>query len=309
MKKVFKILINASVYYVLVRILFSVFGVFIFGRLSMDYSGNLLFYFVWIGVPIIISILISIKLHKKYVEYTGILLLPVLLVSTLLMGKYNNDYWGYWYKRPAVFSEVKKASSIISITDIKKSPEREDFTIKYSKPSKELSGREDMYYGNLDRPLMVFEDKGDALNDWFDVANDSSNVINDVDLLSITNTVLNSNLLVGPQSDSDYDTYIKGAKEFKGKIIVFKTEDQASFYHLALQGGQVSNDHYPIYEFLINKNDKNTIVKNQLYFIDFAGIEGFEYAFIGAFIEFILLCICELLVVFLDAFKLLKKID
>jgi hypothetical protein len=54
----------------------------------------------------------------------------------------------------------------------------------------------------------------------------------------------------------------------------FRTHDGESLSILSARGGQVSNDHYPYYEVLYDEN--LDVFHSQMYYLDWAGIEGFE---------------------------------
>ncbi len=309
-KKVIEILFNASIYYVIFRLI--VWLIFILNwnlgeTVNYHYSDSLIWYFLWFIFPITTSILISIKLQANYLRRIGVILLPALIIGTVISGYLNNNYWGYWFKRPTVFKELKEASSIVSITDINKPFGKEDFVVEIdSNRTKELYGRKNLYYGNFDRPIMTFQDKAHIhpeLYDWFEITIDSSKKINNSDLLSLTRTILGSHLLVQPKTKS----YNESTNRLKGKIIEFKTLDNKSFYHIALTSGEVSNDHYPFYEFLIEKNDKIDIKNNQIFYTDVAGIEGFEYMNIIGLFEFFLLLIIGILVLLFNSVKLIIK--
>jgi len=252
------------------------------------------------------SVLISIKFQHKFFKQIGILLLPILLIGTLILGYLNNDYWGYCYKRPTVFNEIKEATSIVSITDIIKSFEKDYFSVELDTAvTKELYGRQDLYYGNFDRPIMVFQDNSSKYPDlyyWFEIVNDTNKKITKSELKIITNSIQSSNFLIQPKSKS----YTERANRFKGRIIEFKTENN-NFYYIALKSGEVENDHYPFYEFLINTKNPNKIIKRQIFYTDVAGIEGFEYANFAGLFEFLVLIIIGFIVLIFTRIKLIMK--
>lgn len=309
MKKPINILLNASIYYVLFR--FLIWLVLIFNRnlaetINYHYSDSLFWYFIWFISPILTSILISIKFQIKFQKQIGKILLPILLIGTLIIGYLNNDYWGYWFKRPTVFNELNEASSIISITDINKPFEKDDFSIEIDTDiTKELYGIEDLYYGNFDRPIMVFLDNAHVKPDlyyWFEITKDTNKKITKSELSILTKNIQNSNFLIQPESES----YTERANRFRGKIIEFKT-DNSNFYHIALTSGEVGNDHYPFYEFLINTKDPNKIIKWQIFYTDFAGIEGVEYVNFAVLLEFSALVIIGLIVMIFNGISLIMK--
>lgn len=309
MKKTINILLNASIYYVSFR--FLIWLIFIINRnlaetINYHYSDSLFWYFIWFIFPILTSILISIKFQLKFLKQIGIILLPILLVGTLIIGYLNSDYWGYWFKRPTVFNELKEASLIVSITDIKKPFGKDDFSIDLDTTiTKELYGREDLYYGNFDRPIMTFLDNAHIKPDlyyWYEISKDKNEKITKPELNIITKSIQNSNFLIQPESKS----YTERANRFSGRIIEFET-DNNNFYHIALKSGEVENDHYPFYEFLINTKNPNKIIKRQVFYTDVAGIEGFEYANFAGLFEFLALIIIGFIVLIFNGIRLIVK--
>lgn len=219
------------------------------------------------------------------------------------LGYVNNNQWGYWFKRPAIFNELKDAKTIVSISDITKEFDKDYFNIESDTDlTKELYGRRDIYYGNFDRPIMVFQDNSSKYPDlynWYEITTDSKTKINPSDLKSITKSILRSNILIPASSD----TYKERANRFSGKIIEFKTFENKSFYHVAMTSGEISNDHYPFYEFLIEKSRSNKILKHQIFFVDIAGIEGVEYVNLIGFLEFSCLLSIGILVALFNGTK------
>ncbi|MCF6297461.1 MAG: hypothetical protein L3J08_05695 [Flavobacteriaceae bacterium] len=309
MKKPINILLNASIYYVVFR--FLIWFVFILNRnlaetVNYHYSNSLFWYFIWFVFPILTAILIPVKFQIQFLKQVGSILLPILLVGTLLIGSLNNDYWGYWYKRPTVFNELKEVASIISITDIKKQYDQENFSIEIdTSATKKLYGRENLYYGNFDRPIMTFLDNAPinpSLFYWFKITKDTTKKIKKPELLSITNAILKNGFLKQPKLG-----YEKSGNRFNGKIIEFKTNKDNSFYHIALKSGETENDHYPFYEILINTKNLSKIIKKQIFYTDVAGIEGFEYTNLAGLVEFLVLIIIGLFIRVINGLKLIIK--
>ena len=308
--KLLKILFNASVYYVIFR--FLVWLTLLFNRslsesINYHYSDSLIWYFLWFALPILASVLIAVKLQSRFFQKTGIALLPLLIVGTIIGAYFNNEYWGYPFRRPTVFKELKEASSIISITNIKKTTDEKDFRAYTDTTLTEsLYGGEDLYYGNLDRPIMTFLDRANINGDlygWYAIAKNVDKKISKSDLSLMSSLIAKSNLLVSPN-----EGYESSGNRFNGRIIEFKTVDGKSFYHITLKSGEVANDHYPLYEILFSKSDsKFDIVKSQYFYTDFAGVEGFEYSNLASLIEFIALVCIGLIVSLINGVEILIK--
>lgn len=257
--------------------------------INYHYSNDFLWYSLMFILPLITSIFIAKKIKSKYLTQIGAFLIPTLIIGTLCFGYLNNNQWGYWFKRPSTFTELENTKTIVSISNITKEFDKDNFKIeKKSNVAKDVYGRKDLYYGNVDRPIMVFQDnssKHPDLLDWHIIATDSSAKINVANLKTLTKTILNSNILFPHNSESYYET----ANKFNGKVIEFKTIENKSYYYIAMESGEVSNDHYPFYEFLFEKEQPNHILKYQTFFVDIAGIEGFEYANVIGLLDFLFL--------------------
>jgi len=308
--KLLRILFNASVYYVIFRFLVWLtlsFNRSLSGSINYHYSDSLIWYLLWFALPILASVLIATKLQFRFFQKIGFALLPLLIVGTIIGGYLNNEYWGYPFRRPTVFNELKEASSIISITNIKKLADEKDFrAYTDSSLTESLFGREDLYYGNLDRPIMTFLDRANINGDlygWYEIAENVEKKISKNDLSLISSLIVKSNLLFSPSKG-----YESSGNRFNGRIIEFKTVDGKSFYHITLKSGEVANDHYPLYEILIANSDSAlNIIKTQYFFTDVAGIEGFEYSNLAGFIEFVLFIFIGLIVLLINGVTILIK--
>lgn len=75
-----------------------------------------------------------------------------------------------------------------------------------------------------------------------------------------------------------------------------------SLIYLNLQGGEVSNDHHPHYEFLFRRGSAGlTYVRGQMYYFDAAGIEGMEWYIVAPFLTLITLPLAFVAVAILQA--------
>lgn len=105
-------------------------------------------------------------------------------------------------------------------------------------------------------------------------------------MLSIDKQINESKLV--DQGEIKWDT----SGQLNGIITEFITEDNEKYIFAGLNGGQVSNDHYPKYEFLFAENNNQyELIKKQRFYTDIAGIEGLEYANLSPFFSFLLTAI------------------
>ena len=102
-------------------------------------------------------------------------------------------------------------------------------------------------------------------------------------LLCIDKLIKESGLL--DYGEKNWDT----SGQLSGILSEFTTINKLKYIFVGLSGGQVSNDHYPFYEFLfIENNRKLELVKKQKFYTDIAGYEGFEYANIAPIFSLLL---------------------
>lgn len=68
-------------------------------------------------------------------------------------------------------------------------------------------------------------------------------------------------------------------ERFRGLWMELEGQDNQRYLFVMADGGQVSNDHYPHYRLLysLEPNGKLTLVSNQLFYFDIAGMEGMEW--------------------------------
>lgn len=272
--------------------------------INYHHSESLFWYFLWFVIPIISSVLIAIRLRNQILEKIGLILFPSLVIGTIIISHFNNAYWGYYFKRPAVFKEIKEANEIINIKKFLRIPGAENFEISTTlKTSDEVYSWNDYYYTTIDRPIMTFiqtrNTNNKNLRDWYQISTDTSKVFNHQKLKTISALINNSNLLVKP--DHGYES----SKGIYGRIINFKTLDGKGFYHLSIRSSPTANDHFPNYELLISDKENLEIEKSNLFFTDVAGYEGFEYVNVAGLLEFLLLVLSILITVIKVGLKLI----
>lgn len=141
-----------------------------------------------------------------------------------------------------------------------------------------LYGRKDPYYGNVDRPFMVFQDNSHKYGDLYDFSNvyyDTTKNLTSNELESIDTQIQKTGIIDKGEQKFNYDHL----GQLNGVITKFQTVDNTTYIFAGLRGREVSNDHYPFYEFLfVEKNGSYNLIKKQKYYTDVAGIEGLEYA-------------------------------
>lgn len=249
-----------------------------------------------------IAVLIAQKVSSKFLTNLGKIFLPLLILLTITGYGFNKSYWGYIIKRPSVFTEVKNANEVLSITSLEKKFNENQFKILTDSISyKKYDYFPDLYYSNFERPYMVFENMRNRGNLWNyeDVANNENLKLSPKEVNQIQNLILNSSFLESP--DKGYE---ERGNRYDIQIIEFVSSDESNttivptnenisqrtpslefenrFLLVSIKSGELSNDHYPFYEFLI---EDNQILKKQKYFYDVAGIEGLEYSILAPIAE------------------------
>lgn len=263
----------------------------LYSNLAYHYSDNLTWYMLFFGLPFVTGLAFYFghkgkNLSEDILTRYRVIFLAQMVFAVISIDR-NYTYWGYVFKRPVVFKEVSKAVAILECSSVM------NFDSTGIKPLyvamnttgsiDNLFGRKDPYYGNVDRPFMVFQDNSSRYPDLYDfseVHKDTSRNISKDELLSIDTQIQNTGIIDKGEKKYNYDHLGRLA----GIVTKFQTTSGKNYIFAGLDGGEVSNDHYPFYEFLfIEKNGSYKLIKKQKYYTDFAGGEGFEHVYIAPF--------------------------
>lgn len=257
----------------------------LYANITFHYSDSFIWYLFFFGIPFLAGLAFYLFLkNKKILKGVKILFSVIVLLQlgfTITATCLNSRYWGYAFKRPVIFKEVAKAKRVLNssyVTNCDSARIRPLYCIPASVDLLEnLDGREDPYYGNLDRPFMVFQDHSHIhgyLYYFSDIFHDENYNISDT-VLHIIDKQIQATQIIDKSDTEWYDQL----GEIRGIVTEFMTSDSILYIFASFQGREVANDHYPFYEFLfINKNGNYTLTKIQKYYTDVAGIEGREYA-------------------------------
>lgn len=284
--KIVRVLISASVIYVFCRVL--LWGGLLFDRGTSDmvnyhYASTAIWYCLWFVLPIVLSLIIGYNLHSLFICKAGTVLLPLVIVITIVGGNINHHYWGYSFRHPAVFSEVQNATHLFSIADIEKSSGQQAFSLVPGTATGQLFyACDDWYYANLDRSLSALRERGVVVPPHA-AARSSAFVITARELQRVGQIIMGSGFLLTPAKG-----YEKRGKSYEGKILAFMTDTKVYCY-VYITSGEIENDHYPFYEFLLDISGNYSIVKKQRYFTDVAGFERLEYCNLAPIVEFLAL--------------------
>ena len=177
--KYYKILSETACYFVLIRIL--IFGISIifmtwFDKIDYHYDTDWYWYMLWWGMPFVIALFFSMKNKKSFFQKIGFLFFPILIVGTMYMGYENKQYWGYYFKRPTIFSELKQVKNINSISLINTNSIDRPFNISTEnflfEGIREVS---DPYYESYyNFELTIYNNAPSIISSWNSISNSKS---------------------------------------------------------------------------------------------------------------------------------------
>ena len=143
------------------------------------------------------------------------------------------------------------------------------------------------------------------LYDWKDIYNSEKTKLNPFEIQKIESIIKSSKFIDIPEEN--YAKFCRNdalAVEFvtsKEIGAIYMNQNfsripmdkfEKKYIYLIISFGQISNDHFGVYEFLI---ENNKIIKKQKYYYDVAGIEGLEYPTAAPTLEFLLLILVTLI--------------
>lgn len=258
----------------------------LYNTLSYHYSDNITWYVLMFGLPFVVGLAFYYWAKKKTISKSIKILFGIVFIFqlsfTFISGSKNLDYWGYAFKRPTVFKEINNASTLLQCSKVS----NYDSTglkslyvvIDTTEGFENLFGRKDPYYGNVDRPFMVFQDNSHQHGDLYDFSNvyyDTTKNIPPNELENLDAQIQKTGIIDKGEQKFYYDHL----GQLNGIVTKFRTDDNKTYIFAGLRGREISNDHYPFYEFLfVKENGKFNLTRKQKYYTDFAGIEGLEYA-------------------------------
>jgi hypothetical protein len=269
----------------------------LYDTISLHYSDSFIWYFIFILVPLLAGLTFYFWLKNRYI-YKGLKMLfgtffILQLAFTVTASIINYNYWGYAFKRPPVFNEILTAEKVLTCSGVSNIDSTGikplHILLDTTKSMDNLYGRKDFYYGTSDRIFMVFQDRAHIngyLHDFPKIYNNPDLKASKNILLSVDKQIRESKLI--DKGENSWDT----SGKLNGILTEFLSVDNTKYIFAGLSGGQVSNDHYPFYEFLfVEKNKQYELIKKQRFYTDVAGIEGLEYSNIAPFFSLLLTAI------------------
>lgn len=206
-------------------------------------------------------------LCRPFPLYGGAVL-GIVCLAFVISIVFSKAYWGYFFHRPALLAELNDVTSVTSVVPVsteqtQASEYRLGANADASISDQIAYARKDPYY-NLDERILVY------LSDEHLLPEKTTRTL-DTDPYSL---LPETGLLATPQEG------YTSAGLLTGVIVEARTRSGSQLVFLSATGGQVSNDHYPCYEMVFEKDPQSgqlTFIRGQRFFFDVAGIEGVEW--------------------------------
>ncbi len=229
------------------------------------------------GVAVAIGNRVAGKRRRRYparillVVIGGTLALAFLAAIVISKG-----LWGYYLYRPLLDRRIAWARKVVSVTMVETAPGRDGRTLipdtSFSIDQRIAYGRQDDYYNLGERALIALKEANRLP--------DAPPSMNPDRLARLYNLLERTGRLEAGEPGYDH------AKDLRGVVIEAEGSDGQPLLFVGVQGGEVSNDHHPYYEFLFsgpNPAGAWKLLSAQRFYFDVAGIEGMEWpvSFVG----------------------------
>jgi hypothetical protein len=193
-----------------------------------------------------------------------------LLLAFLAAAVVSKGLWGYYLSRPPLDRRIAEAPKVVSVTSVGTMTDGAERTLA---PNPDYSidrlieyGRNDAYYSLGERSLIALKDGGKLPTSPPQMSPDR--------LARLYGVLERTGRLEAGESGYDH------AKDLRGVVIEAEGADGVPLLFAGVQGREVSNDHYPYYEFLFSGGGEAVepvLLSAQRFYFDVAGIEGMEW--------------------------------
>jgi hypothetical protein len=207
----------------------------------------------------------------------GLVAAAMLLITFFISISISKIYWGYFFFRPGLLTEVSEIANVQAIIPFVTDSDESGLRRIAPEPDQSLpewlaAGKK---YGaeGLDTRVLVELDRRKLLPTAF------ASTFNG--LPELYPLIVASGILAA--SSPGYDS----ARNLNGLIVNATNKSGDRIVLLCFRGGQVSNDHYPYYELLFRGPPDSfelSPVTSIRFFYDAAGMEGFEWYVILIFL-------------------------
>jgi hypothetical protein len=217
---------------------------------------------------------------QKALPLYGGVVLTVISLAFFVSIAFSRIHWGYAFHRPPVLPELKEVtevSSIIPVATEQTAVGKYRFVVDPRASIDEtLACARQLPTDNDGERFLLYLDEKNLLPEG--MATSLGSYVDLYDRLPETG------LLARAQ-----DGYTS-AGLLRGFIVEARDRSASQLVFLSAMGGQVSNDHYPRYEMVFERNPRSgqlTFINGQRYFFDVAGIEGVTWAVVWLGASFI----------------------
>lgn len=206
----------------------------------------------------------------KLVRRSAIVLGGLVIVSLAAGVTFSRYYWGYWLSPPGLDHAVSDLAGLSSFAQVTASQPIPDLGWVISLPSAAEIKRSAASYRRSppDNPWGRLQ----AAIEGAKLPSVPQGPAPEVLLRLLEREIGNSKLLVAGEPDYRYARYVGGF------AAIGPARNGGTLVVLALSAGELSNDHYPIYNFVYACNENQCrLIDQERYFEDVAGIEGFRW--------------------------------
>ena len=219
---------------------------------------------------------------KVFARAAGTVLVCLLVLSFIAGVAFSRYYWRYWFAPSSIGPAIHRLAelqSVVKIDAVRPAPALGwRFT---SVPAAEIDEGASWYHRSP-RDFFWFR-LHEAL--WkAKIPAVPAKAIPERLLRTIEKHVALSDVLVDGEPGYPY------ARRLNGYAAVGRAHSGGLLVVLALNGSEVSNDHYPVFDFAYSCKDVGNpcrLIKKNFYFEDIAGIEGFRWYW-ASFLAFVL---------------------
>jgi len=198
----------------------------------------------------------------------------VVTVSFVAAALVSQLYWGYVFYRPAPDRRIGRLETVHSVTQV--------VTERGADGASAFVAVEDQ---SLDSRLEVcrpgeFRASYYCLSERILAALDAREILPDEPLMMPTQELdLVYGLVEATGLVREGTPGYGRAKLLRGVVVEASDADGVRYMIVAVIGGEVSNDHYPYYEFLFEQpaGDAPELCSSRRFYFDVAGIEGLEW--------------------------------
>lgn len=230
-------------------------------------------------VPLSLNLLIAVAIalaadcgiretiRGRVVVYFIASLVGVIVFSFLCGIVWSRYYWGYWLRPPPALPEVATLKSVQHVINFRTSTQGQ------SPPQLVVSDSQSLQDYFSSKWTNEYEFAGPllfALRRQGLLPEKTTDAFPELDLLAPALTA--SGQLV--KSDAEYQSETRA----NGYLVVGQNHAGETLWLVSFNGAEVSNDHYPWYNFAFKRTDRGLeFINGRHHYYDAAGIEGFEW--------------------------------